>query len=668
VAAVVIVGVAARTLLERQPDDTGASGAKPTLAVGLIRDDGVDSVRIGSVLTDMLSTNLANVPGLQVIANSRILELIPPGQDTSAVAYAEAARRAGATELLEGRLLDRTVDAFTLEMRRLDLRRGILKAAYRTSASTRFRLVDSVTAIVARNLELGGPSAPHADVTTRSVTAYRLYQEGLRAYYRFDDVLAHQMMRAALEDDSTFAMAAYYDALLTDSPLSSAPSDRALRLAQRASERERLVITVDLLSFILGAPRALPVAETLATRYPNDSRALAAVARARQFAGDWEGAARALERAIVIDSAALGPTTPCYLCKDLASLADVYFWSDSLRAASRAARRYAVLRPDWTPAWELVTWAAARQGDTSVARDALQKSTLHSPEPRNPLLEVRIKILLDQYDIADDLKLLLESPKRDDFLDARWWLLIALRNEGRYRDAQHLLTTGALPGLAPPKASIVPDVVNEGILALERGDFRAGAARFVRGWQEPLSQTLSPGMAARYHAWRGTLAGMAVAAAGDTATLRRLADSVEYWGARSIFGRDRRAHHYLRGLLFTAARRDDDAIREFQEAIYSPTLGFTRVNLELGRALMRQNRAREAAAVVAPALRGEVDAANLYVTRTELHELLAEAYDRAGVRDSAAVHYRAVVRAWANADEAFHVRRDVARAWLARYN
>jgi tetratricopeptide (TPR) repeat protein len=553
-------------------------------------------------------------------------------------------------------------------MRRLDLKRGILKAAYRTSAPTRFRLVDSVTAIVARNLELGGPSAPHADVTTRSVTAYRLYQEGLRAYYRFDNVLAHQMMRAALEDDSTFAMAAYYDALLTDSPLSSAPSDRALRLAQRASERERLVITVDLLSFILGAPGALPVAETLATRYPNDSRALAAVARARQFVGDWEGAARALERAIVIDSAALGPATPCYLCKDLASLADIYFWSDSLQAATRAARRYAALRPDWTPAWELVTWAAARQGDTSVARDALRKATLHSPEPRNPLLEVRIKILLDQYDIADDLKLLLESPKRDDFLDARWWLLIALRNQGRYRDAQYLLTTGTFPGAAPPKASNVPDAVNEGILALERGDSRAGAARFVRGWEEPLSQTLSPGMAARYHAWRGTLAGMAVASAGDTVALRHLADSVEYWGARSIYGRDRRAHHYLRGLLFTAAQRDDDAIREFREAIYSPTLGFTRVNLELGRALMRQNRAREAAAVVAPALRGEVDASNLYVTRTELHELLAQAYDRAGVRDSAAVHYRAVVRAWANADVAFHARRDEARNWLDRHN
>src|SRR6185295_12243877 len=98
---------------------------------------------------------------------------------------------------------------------------------------------------------------------------------------------------------------------------SSAPNERALRLAERASERERLIITVDLLSQGLSSPQALPMAESLAIRYPNDARALGAVARARQFAGDWGGAARALERASAIDSATLAPRSPCYACRDL---------------------------------------------------------------------------------------------------------------------------------------------------------------------------------------------------------------------------------------------------------------------------------------------------------------------------------------------------------------
>jgi Flp pilus assembly protein TadD len=491
----------------------------------------------------------------------------------------------------------------------------------------------------------------------------------VRAYYRHDFDIAGQMMRAALDDDSTFAMAAYYDALLTDSPKSSAPSDRAIRLARSASERERLTITVDLLSYRLGSPRALQMADTLAERWPNDARALNAVARARHFAGDWPRAIRALERAVAIDSAAVDPASLCYVCDDLSALTDTYFWADSSAAAVRVARRYAKLRPDWARPWEILTWGAARMGDSAAAHDALNNWTLRNRQRRDLVLEARIGILLDQYDeIEDGLKLLLGSPKQSDFFEARWWLLITLRNQGRYRDAYRLLETGTLPGLPPLQAPNARDDVNEGILGLETGDARTAAARFVAGWKLPLETELSPGSAARYHTWRGTLAAMAIAATGDTVALARMADTVEFWGQRSIFGRDPKSHHYVRGLMNIARGRDDDAIRELEQAIYSPSMGFTRVNLELGRALLRRGRAREAATVVAPALRGDVDASNLYVTRTELHELLAQAYDRAGQRDSAAVHYRVVARVWAKADPQFQGRRNVAQAWLAAYD
>jgi hypothetical protein len=85
-----------------------------------------------------------------------------------------------------------------------------------------------------------------------------------------------------------------------------------------------------------------------------------------------------------------------------------------------------------------------------------------------------------------------------------------------------------------------------------------------------------------------------------------------------------------------------------------------------GKALLRRGHPDEAVAVLQPALRGELDAANLWITRTELHELLAQAHDAAGQLDSAAVHYRAVVRAWERADARFTARRDSALAWLQR--
>jgi hypothetical protein len=70
----------------------------------MIREDGVpDTLRIGGVLTDMLATNLARVAGFSVLSNTRLLELMRPGQDTLSVGYVDAARRAGATEILQGR-------------------------------------------------------------------------------------------------------------------------------------------------------------------------------------------------------------------------------------------------------------------------------------------------------------------------------------------------------------------------------------------------------------------------------------------------------------------------------------------------------------------------------------------------------------------------------------
>jgi len=160
---------------------------------------------------------------------------------------------------------------------------------------------------------------------------------------------------------------------------------------------------------------------------------------------------------------------------------------------------------------------------------------------------------------------------------------------------------------------------------------------------------------------------MSLARARDTTLVLAVADSVEAWGRGSLFGRDRRLHHFLRGQVHAIAGRHEDAVREYQEAAFAPSLGFTRINYELARSLVALGRPREAVPVLQAALRGVMDASNLYVSRTELHELLAESFDRAGMRDSAAVHYRAVVKAWRRADPMFQERTARAAAWLAQH-
>jgi hypothetical protein len=56
----------------------------PVLAVGQVRDlVSPDSAQLGSVLSEMLATSIGRLTQLQVIANSRLLELIPHGRDTT---------------------------------------------------------------------------------------------------------------------------------------------------------------------------------------------------------------------------------------------------------------------------------------------------------------------------------------------------------------------------------------------------------------------------------------------------------------------------------------------------------------------------------------------------------------------------------------------------------
>ena len=97
--------------------------ARPVLAVGYIRDLASGATTTSSPrasLTDMLATSLGRLPALQVIASSRMLELMPRDADTSRPVIVAAARRAGATEIVEGELLPMADGQLRLQVRRVN--------------------------------------------------------------------------------------------------------------------------------------------------------------------------------------------------------------------------------------------------------------------------------------------------------------------------------------------------------------------------------------------------------------------------------------------------------------------------------------------------------------------------------------------------------------------
>ena len=250
---------------------------------------------------------------------------------------------------------------------------------------------------------------------------------------------------------------------------------------------------------------------------------------------------------------------------------------------------------------------------------------------------------------------------------ALWALVISLRYQGRMAeaiDAARAFRATEAPGAATRVARCHRTRDRLAMALFESGQFRQSAALFdsISLWRAP--DEVESG-AARDRAWGLTQAARALAAAGDTVTLAARADTIAVYGARSGSGRDRQLHAYVRGLLLLARNDLPGAEKNFRAAICSPTAGYTSANSDLGRVLLRLGRPREAVAVVAPALRGKLDASNFYVTHTELHEILAQAWDAAGVADSAATHYAIVAHAWSGGDPTFRARADSARARAA---
>ena len=651
--AVLVLGAA---ILALAPRAGLGPHAVPLLAVGpIIEVSGADSIGESPIAGDLLATGLARLPGLEVVPAVRLAEIAAQlravgAEDASLLA---AARQAGADRLVHGVLRRSARGGLLLDGQLTDLRRDAVVHAFRVEAPDLFALADQATLAVANKLGAATPDAPLAAVTTRSLVALRLFQEGMRALFNDDQAAALRILDAAIEEDSGFAMAEYYAGVIGTSlgrPDALAHLLRAARLADRVPDRERLLIRYRV-ARLRGLTDARPLAETLAVRYPSDPDAQFALGQLRHEDGDWAAAVRQFRRTVEMDSLGLrAPRGRCLACESYGELFETYLLADSAAAAERTVREMIRRRGEHRSLYHLLALAQLRQFHV---REALASwATLDSLEGRSKgsgFPAAWAAIFSGDLPAADSLLTRIAAATTpQNRVEIEWFLAITLRNEGRLADA----------------VAMARDPAMRAIVAFESGQFRDAAARFRAIAQGPPEEFPSA-IGARIRAWNLTHVATALAAAGDTASLAALADSVRTIGAVSTFGRDHLLHHYILGLLWAARGQPGPAAESFRRSIWSWTDGFTRANLELARTLLALGRPREALYPLQTALRGDLQSSNLYVTRTELHELLGAAFAAAGQRDSAAAHVRLVARAWEHADPAFRARRQRALASLS---
>jgi DNA-binding SARP family transcriptional activator len=655
----------------REPSEAASPARSGTvIAVGRIADytraaSGDRSAPLG----DMLATNLARAEGLEVVSTSRMYELAAQLRregDSSDAVMARAARLAGATHLVDGALYEVSPGRLRLDLRKVDVATGSVKSAHTAEGTDLFVLADSGTRRIVAGMGARAAEGSLASVTTASEEAYRFYDAGLRAFVRGERTTATELFRAALKEDSTFAMAAYYVSRSSDELAEMIDHmERARRLSVHASRREGLTIRAAW-AFLQGDPSFRAVAETLAIQFPNSLDGAywhgQALIRERSYAA----AVPELERVIRMDSASLSSAAfRCLACEAYRGLSFAYMSMDSLAASERVIRRWVAAQPDASRPYDLLADVLRLAGRTREARAATEQAIARGLPARDAWTRLyTVAYHAEEYALADSIvEAHLQQGTPAERWDAASYLAISQRAQGRFEAALRTLAVGreAFARRSSERLATRGLLELQGATLVEAGRYPEAlvaldsAARMRDEREAPASRERS----LTYNLLMQSLARFRM---GDTAALPRLADSIQALTRARPAERSRELSTYPRALLTLRRGQAEDAAAMLRQIPTSPITGAPMIPFALGEAYLAAGRPRDAVAALQPLLRAyEVGP----LLRTSFHEALAEAWDAARQRDSARVHWEAVARAWQRADPSLAARRARALARLA---
>ena len=658
-AAAVAIAVAALAgvLLTRDrgglvPGTAIAESAAPGVAIVPFSVNDPELERWREGMMDLLSTNLDGAAGLRAIDSRTVLarwrDLVPEGEVADLPTALEVARRAGGTYGLVGSAVSSGASMrLAAELYALESGEVLGRPQVEGSPDSIFGLVDRLSIqILGLILEEEGGDAPRVDlasVTTSSLPALKSFLEAEGLARRGDFQLAIPAYEAAIEADSTFALAHYRlgDAFGWAGGLEQSGVREeyaaAERFADRLPPRDADLLAVSL-AYANARGGATDLARDATQRYPDDPGAWYLLGEVffhlpHQTLSVDADAREAFTRAVRLD--------PSFLPAEI-HLVDIAFRRADRSAADSLMRRFdtATEGSEYGEAYGLAY--ALAFGDSAARSRALDQARTISfdvlPHVTSLLGHPRFaEVQLDVMRIGRARPEYAGVPPHVDTFYGG-----ALLRAGKLAALAEAVESGAIrqpaaaqvmaiawladlpipepvferaltppPGDAPPG----PQMVTAALRALERGD-RAGARRMIEGL-------------------RGAAEG--VMAAGDSLTGRALMGMARALDAR---------HAMLRG-------ESDAALREF-EAVYRE-IGF------------------EPAAIWAAQIfeeRGEVERAIRYLEQFGPNPMvglwLGELYEKVDRREDALDAYGWVLVGWEGADAALEPQVARARQAIAR--
>lgn len=571
----VVVSVAVVAALLIADEARRSPPATPVVAVGVIQSHiSNDTNAVAIVLSDLLTTQLAQIMPLHVVSRTRLLEVLGrrieiPGPGV----LASAARSAGASELVDGAAY-RDSAGYRLDLRRSDLRGGKILGAVSVTAADPVTLVEQAVERLAASWDLPPPARPLGSVTSVSLVARRLYERGLRAMTSMHRDAADDLFRAALDEDSTFAMAAYHVAVIDRFPVESLSFywQRAVRLAERSGDRERLMIGASA-AFHLNDARGLALADTLAIRYPFDIDGLILRGDAQVQRGEFAAAIKSFQHVIELDSA--GPTgrsARCQACDAAHRSIWAAMMGDSLQAAERIGGELSRWPASASTGKLTLVTTLLRQGCFVDAMKTARELATQSPGA--------VSVDAEQQEIW-------QRSGQYDRLDSSWMAAVGATTDSSSQHSIQLLRAHVLREAGRPRAALAltPTVPDELLDVQPFSGLQRAATMLALGRISPAmardaarlfermakAEIYPEARMARHRAWMWTHMATALAEAGDTAALPGIREQIAQVSARSSYARDRKLPHYVSGLLLESRGDWRGAMREYRASIYSPT-------------------------------------------------------------------------------------------------
>jgi serine/threonine protein kinase/predicted Zn-dependent protease len=360
------------------------TAGKPSLAIlyfeNISQDQSLDDWRTG--IPQLLATDLGQSKFLSVLTYDQVYEILRGLNLVNAENYSSSdllkiAKQGQATHTITGGILkagEKIIITLTM------------KEAYdqgARSTSMKFECfgeagipaaVDSMTIEIKQALGLsrsviaGDFDAPTVDITTASVEAFKLYNEGRRLFMAGEYEKSDLKMHAAIEKDQEFALAyrSLWASLGNRGRSEEAPEylQKALEFSGKATFKERSWIQID---YYYQSDRtldkALEVSQEWLDRYPNDSYAMLLTGRIYLRMEDFDQAIEFLEKCI-----RSGDANPWAFH----FLALVYNLSGSYEKAIQVVKRGLSVHPDSVLIGQHLFNSYISQGKIDEAEDAIK--------------------------------------------------------------------------------------------------------------------------------------------------------------------------------------------------------------------------------------------------------------------------------------------------------